>query len=148
MIIVYLNVSRISICPFKNNSKLAINSDRMQASQFPFQRFKVIGWWNAKVFQFVRCIQHVKFTDSNFPYGYWDPTCLLCIESIEYIFRALVSEIYNHVIMYHFNGICASSIINACRLTTLKRKESPKESFGQVNNSLPMHPTWWDAIVH
>ena len=27
-----------------------------------------------------------------------------------------------------------------CRLTSLKRKESPKESFGQINNIFPMRP--------
>jgi len=33
------------------------------------------------------------------------------------------------------------------RLTTLKRKESPKESFGQVNSNLPMHFAERDAEI-
>jgi hypothetical protein len=93
------------IRPFKNNSELIVYSDGMRTCPLTFQRFRLISWWNTKIFQFVRCVQHI-----NFPDGRWNPTCLFRIESVENILRALVDEIDNHIMIYHFNGIRASGI--------------------------------------
>jgi hypothetical protein len=116
MIIHYLNIFCIPIDPFKNNSKLLVDSDGMRTNQLPFQRFQVVGWWNSKIFQFVRCVQHVKIPNGDIPDARWNPTRLLRIEPVENIFRTLAGEVDNHILIYHFNGIRASGFITSARL--------------------------------
>ena len=117
VIINYLNIFCVPIYPFENNSKLIVDSDGMRTSPLAFQCFQVIRWRNTKIFQFVRSIQHIKFSDGDFPDSRWNPARLLCIASIENIFRALVDEVDNHIIIYHFNGIRASGFSTPARLT-------------------------------
>jgi hypothetical protein len=44
-------------------------------------------------------------------------TRLLCIESVENIFRALIGKVDNHITIYHFNGIRANGLSEPARLT-------------------------------
>jgi hypothetical protein len=47
----------------------------------------------------VRCVQHVKFPNGDIPDARWNPTRLLRIEPVENIFRTLVGEVDNHILI-------------------------------------------------
>jgi hypothetical protein len=65
MIIHYLNIESITVFETETQTPLIIYADAPLPLAVSVQSFQPVIWWNAKVFNRIRIIQHLQLTSGN-----------------------------------------------------------------------------------